>query len=88
MKKKEKKEKKKKEKFVDDGRVIASMDAENINGYRSAEERKKHEELKALDLSKQERRAIYKAALGQYVPMILCFVGMFVILLILFYFFV
>ncbi|MBQ8885480.1 MAG: hypothetical protein IJY62_03840 [Clostridia bacterium] len=88
MKKKEKKEKKQKEKFVDDGRVIASMDAEHINGYRSAEERKKHEEIKSLDLNKDERKAIYKAALRQYVPMILCFVGMMVLLLLLFYFFV
>ena len=83
-----KKEKKKKEKFVDDGRVIANMDAENITGYRSKEERKKHEELSSLDLSKEEKRAISRAAMSQSVPMVLFFVGAMVLLLLLFYFFV
>lgn len=52
--------KKKKEKFVDDGRTIADMDYEHITGYKSKSERKKHNEIRSLNLSKQERRAIYK----------------------------
>ena len=90
MKKKEKKkvDENGKKKFVDDGRVIADMDAENITGYRSKEERKKHEELSSLDLSKEEKKAICRAAMSQSVPMIFFFVGAMVLLLLLFYFFV
>ena len=65
--------KKKKEKFVDDGRTIADMDYEHITGYKSKSERKKHNEIRSLNLSKQERRAIYKAAFTQYMPMCVCF---------------
>ena len=58
------KEKKQKPEFVDDGRTIANMDYENITGYKSKEERQKHEELRSLNLSKKERRALYKASVS------------------------
>ncbi|MBR2341025.1 MAG: hypothetical protein IKA72_01270 [Clostridia bacterium] len=62
------KEKKKKEKFVDDGRVIADMDNEYITGYKSKEHRKNVEALREAQLSREERRAIYRGALGQVMP--------------------
>lgn len=62
------KEKKKKEEFVDDGRVIAPMDNEAINGYRSKEHRENHNALREANLSRKERWAIYKAALASILP--------------------
>ena len=67
---KEKKEKKKKEKFVDDGRVVASMDCETINGYRSKKHHDNRRALKEARLSRKERWAIYKAALGATMPVL------------------
>ena len=64
-----KKEKKKKEKFVDDGRVVASMDSEYINGYKSKEHRENREALREARLSRKERWAIYKAALAHVMPL-------------------
>ena len=72
---KNKKEKKKKEEFVDDGRVIASMDHECINGYRSKEEREKHRQLQELNLNRKERWAIYKGALRSLLPSFAIFIG-------------
>ena len=78
---------KKKEEFVDDGRVIASMDCESINGYRSKEEREKHRELRELDLSRKERWAIYKGALGSILPMLGIFVGSLIFIILFLYVF-
>ena len=63
-----KKERKKKEKFVDDGRVIASMENEYITGYKSKEHREKRRELQEANLSRKERWAIYKAMLANVMP--------------------
>jgi hypothetical protein len=83
----EKKEKKKKEKFVDDGRVIASMDSEYITGYKSREARKNREELRESNLTRRERWAIYKAALGAVMPVFGIFMISLVIVILLLYFF-
>lgn len=80
------KEKKQKPEFVDDGRTIADMDYENITGYKSKEERKKHEELRSLNLSKKERRAIYKASMAQFMPAFLCFIAAFTLIFVILYF--
>ena len=83
----EKKEKKKKEKFVDDGRVIASMDNEFITGYKSREARKNREELRESNLTRKERWAIYKASLGAVMPVFGMFILSLVIVILLLYFF-
>lgn len=80
------KEKRQKTEFVDDGRTIANMDYENITGYKSKEERKKHEELRSLNLNKKERRAIYKASMAQFMPAFLCFVAAFTLIFTILYF--
>ncbi len=80
------KEKKQKTEFVDDGRTIANMDYECITGYKSKEQRKKHEEIRSLNLSKKERRAIYRGVFRYYIPFFLCFVAIIVALLLAFYF--
>ena len=80
------KEKKQKPEFVDDGRTIANMDYENITGYKSKEERQKHEELRSLNLSKKERRAIYFGVFKYFMPYFLCFLFIFVSLLVIMYF--
>ena len=67
---KEKKEKKKKEKFVDDGRVVASMDCETVNGYRSKKHHDNHRAIREARLSRKERWAIYKAALDATLPVL------------------
>ena len=85
--KKKSKEKKQKPVFVDDGRTIANMDYENITGYKSKEERKKHEEIRSLNLTKKERRALYRGVLSQFVTYLLFFVFVYVLLLVIFYFF-
>lgn len=81
------KEKKQKPEFVDDGRTIANMDYENITGYKSAEERKKHEELRSLNLSKRERKALYKASMAQFLPAFFCFIAAFTLIFVALYFF-
>lgn len=78
---------KKKEEFIDDGRTIADMDYEHITGYKSKKERKKHDEIRSLDLTRQERRAIYKAAFSQYMPMFACFIVAFILVIVFLYFF-
>ena len=83
----QKKEKKQKQKFVDDGRVIASMDNEYITGYKSRESRKNREELRESNLTRKERWAIYKAALGAVMPVFGLFIISLVIVLFLLYFF-
>ena len=80
------KEKKQKPEFVDDGRTFANMDYENITGYKSKEERQKHEELRSLNLSKKERRALYKASMAQFLPAFLCFVAAFSLIFLVLYF--
>ncbi len=82
-----KKEKKKKEKFVDDGRVIASMDNEYITGYKSREARKNREEIRESNLTRKERWAIYKAALGAVMPVFTMFIISIIIVILLLYFF-
>lgn len=80
------KEKKKKSAFVDDGRTVASMDFEQITGYKSSEQRKKHEEIQALNLTKEERRAIYRGVFRHTLPYFFCFVFAFVAVLLVMYF--
>ncbi len=82
-----KREKKKKEKFVDDGRVIAPMDNEYITGYKSKEHREKRRELQEANLSRKERWAIYKAMLGNVMPVFLTFMLSLVAAILLLYFF-
>ena len=80
------KQKRQKPVFVDDGRTIADMDCEAITGYKSKEERKRHEELRSLNLSKKERRAIYFGVFKYFMPYFLCFLFIFVSLLVIMYF--
>ena len=80
------KEKKEKPVFVDDGHTIASMDCEVITGYKSDEQRKNHEEIRKLNLSKKERRAIYLGVFKYFLPYFLCFVAAFVTILLVMYF--
>ena len=82
-----KKEKKKKEKFVDDGRVIASMDDISINGYSSRRARENRQKIRDCDLSRKERWAIYKAALGAVMPVFCIFLVALVFVLFFLYFF-
>lgn len=79
--------KKKKEKFVDDGRVIASMDNEYINGYKSKEHRENRQALKEAQLSRKERWAIYKAALGHMLPIFGIFLASIIFIIFFLYFF-
>lgn len=81
-----KKQKKKKPEFVDDGRTIASMDFEEISGYRSPEQRKRHKDLVEVNMTKKERRALYRGVLTQLMPAFLCFLLCFVAVLVVFYF--
>ena len=62
------KEKKQKPVFVDDGRTIADMDCEVITGYKSKEARKNHEEIRSLNLTKKERKAIYIGVIKYFMP--------------------
>lgn len=80
------KEKKQKPEFVDDGRTIADMDFEHITGYKSKEQRKKHEEIRSLNLTRKERRAIYRGVFRYCLPYFLIFVFVFVALLVIMYF--
>ena len=82
-----KKERKKKEKFVDDGRVIASMENEYITGYKSSAGRKNREELRESNLTRKERWAIYRAALGAVMPVFGLFIVAIVAVLFFLYFF-
>jgi len=70
-----KKEKKKKEEFVDDGRVIANMDSEYINGYKSKEHHEQRRALRETNLNRKERWAIYKGLLANVMPILLTFVA-------------
>ena len=70
-----KKEKKKKEEFVDDGRVIASMDSEYINGYKSKEQHDERRALRETNLSRKERWAIYKGLLANVLPILFTFLA-------------
>lgn len=81
------KKREKKEEFVDDGRVIADMDTELITGYKSKKHRELERELKETDLTRQERWAIYKGALMQYMPIFGMFIGSLVLVIFLLYFF-
>lgn len=69
----------KKEKFYDDGRSIANMNVEGMKGYQSEKSKKNIEEIKKLNLTKKEQKAITKAAIKAYIPMLLCMLGGFVI---------
>ena len=80
-------EKEKKEKFIDDGRVIADMDNEFITGYKSKEHRRNVEALREAQLSREERKAIYKGALAQVMPIFGIFVLSIVAVIFLLYFF-
>lgn len=75
------KEKKQKEKFVDDGRVIAPMDSEHINGYKSKEHRENRQAIREANLSRKERWAIYKGLLSNVMPIFLVFIASLVIVI-------
>ncbi|MBE7067930.1 MAG: hypothetical protein E7381_01370 [Clostridiales bacterium] len=83
----EKKSKKKKEKFVDDGRVVASMDSEYITGYKSRKSRENRKALREANVTRKERWAIYKAALGAVMPVFCMFIVALVLVLFFLYFF-
>ena len=69
----------KKEKFQDDGRTIADMNIEGMKGYQSKKAKKNAEEIKNLNLTKEEQKAITKAGIKAYMPMFLCMLGGFVL---------
>lgn len=69
----------KKEKFYDDGRTIANMNVDGMKGYQSTKVTKNEKEIKDLNLSKKETRAITKAAIKSYLPMFLCMFGGFLL---------
>lgn len=73
--------------YYDDGHTVADMDFEHISGYKSKEEREKHEKIRELGLTKKERRAIYKAAFAQFMPVLGMFVGALLFVICLLYFF-
>ena len=79
--------KKEKEKFVDDGRVIASMDNEYINGYQSKKQRENRQALKEAQLSRKERWAIYKAAFAHMMPIFCIFLASIIFMIFFLYFF-
>ena len=81
------KEKKRKEKFVDDGRVIAPMDGEHINGYKSKAHRENRQALREANLSRKERWAIYKGVLSNVMPIFAIFFASLVIAICLLYLF-
>ncbi|MBR4943274.1 MAG: hypothetical protein IKZ28_04505 [Clostridia bacterium] len=81
------KRKKKKEEFVDDGRVVASMDYEHINGYKSKAQRENRRALKEVRLSRKERWAIYKGLLSNLMPMFWMFMASFMVAILLLYIF-
>lgn len=78
------KQKKEKSVFVDDGRVIADMDG--VGPYETKQDRKRRDEINALNLSKKERRAIYRGVFMHFMPYFLCFIVVFVCVLVLMYF--
>lgn len=82
-----KKEKKAKEKFVDDGRVIADMDSEYITGYKSKKSRENRQAIREANLTRKERWAIYKGALGAVMPVFCLFLLSLVIVIFGLYFF-
>lgn len=82
-----KKEKKPKQKFVDDGRVIASMDSEYITGYKSRKSRENRKAIREANLTRKERWAIYKAALSAVLPVFCMFIAALLIVLLFLYFF-
>ena len=80
-------EKKKKEEFVDDGRVIASMDSEYINGYRSSKHRENRQALREEQITRKERWAMYKGALAQFMPIFGVFITSLILVIFFLYFF-
>lgn len=60
--------KKDKQDFEDDQRTIASMNVEGMPWYISKEAYKTHVNVKALDLTKGERRAMFWAVVSSMVP--------------------
>ena len=72
-----------KEKFVDDGRVIAPMDGEHLNGYKSKAHRENRRALKEARLSRKERWAIYKGLLSSVLPLYLMLIGSLVLTILL-----
>ena len=78
---------KKNKDFYDDGHTVADMDFENITGYKSKKDRKNHEELRELNLSKKERRAIYKATFMQFMPIFGMFISALLFVILLLHFF-
>ena len=81
------KEKKQKEEFVDDGRVIAPMDGEHLNGYKSKAHRENRQAIREANLSRKERWAIYKGLLANVMPIFGIFVASVIIVICLLYLF-
>lgn len=75
---------KKKTEFVDDGRTIANMNVEGLPWYISKEAYKSQTQLQELHITKEERRAMIRAAIGMMIPMLviitLSFFGVFLFL--------
>lgn len=76
--------KKKKEKFYDSGVTIAEMNVEGMPWYRSKKEVKLAKELKELNITPKERRAMifgaYKAFLPAFIIILLCYILVFLLI--------
>lgn len=71
-----------KQNFGDDKRTVADMNVEGMPWYISKEAYQKHTDIKSLALTKEERRAMFKAMVSAMVPItVIVVISAFVIFL-------
>lgn len=73
--------KNKKIKYEDDGHTIYNMDVDGMPHRRTSSKGNNN-----IDLTKEERRAMIKAAIGHYLPILLGVIGCFLLAMIIIYF--
>ncbi|HEY8395868.1 MAG TPA: hypothetical protein VIK96_03730 [Bacilli bacterium] len=78
--------KKKKKEFQDSGVTIADMNVEGMPWYRSKKEQKLAKELKDLNITPKERRAMIRGAYRAYLPLLLFILLGYVLAFVLIYF--
>ncbi len=74
-----------KKEFYDDGSTIADMNVKGMPWYQSPEVIKKKADLKNLNVSNKERKAMIKGALLAYLPMFIIILASFAVVILLFF---
>jgi hypothetical protein len=67
------------DRYQDDGSTIADMNVEGFRWYQNPKLKARQNELKELNVTREERRAMIRGAFAAYLPVFLIIIGSFIL---------